>query len=90
MNMQLILAARYLWGRKLRTVLTTLAIVFGVMIIFGMNGMVPAIQAAFSENMTMSAHSVDLVLTHETGGTFPAERAEIVASLVVRRRDPED
>jgi putative ABC transport system permease protein len=80
MNMELTLATRYLWGRKLRTVLTTLAIVFGVMIIFGMNGMVPAIQAAFGENMTMSAHSVDLVLTHETGGTFPAERAEIVAS----------
>lgn len=80
MNMQLTLATRYLWGRKLRTTLTTLSIVFGVMIIFGMNGMVPAIQAAFGENMNMSAHSVDLVLTHETGGTFPAERAEIVAS----------
>ncbi len=81
MNIQLTLAARYLWGRKLRTVLTTLAIVFGVMIIFGMNGMVPAIRAAFGENMALSAHTVDLVLTHETGGTFPAQRAQIVAGI---------
>jgi hypothetical protein len=28
--LQLTLAARYLWGRKLRTFLTTLSVVFGV------------------------------------------------------------
>jgi putative ABC transport system permease protein len=81
MNIQLTLAARYLWGRKLRSILTTLAIVFGVMIIFGMNGIVPAIQAAFGENMTLAAHTVDLVLTHETGGSFDAAQAEVVAGI---------
>ena len=42
MNLQLTLAARYLWGRKLRTALTTLAIVFGTLVIFGMNTILPA------------------------------------------------
>jgi putative ABC transport system permease protein len=40
---QIRLALRYLWERKLRTVLTTLAIVLGVTIIFGLNGLAPAI-----------------------------------------------
>ena len=35
MSIQFMLAARYLSGRKLRTFLTTLAVIFGVMIIFG-------------------------------------------------------
>jgi putative ABC transport system permease protein len=78
MNIQWTLALRYLWGRKMRSILTTLAIVFGVMIIFGMNGMVPAIQAAFGQNMALSAHAVDLILSHETGNTFSADKAEIV------------
>ena len=42
MNLQLTLAFRYLRGRKLRTMLTTLAIVFGVLVIFGMNTLIPA------------------------------------------------
>lgn len=37
LRLQLTLAARYLLGRKLRTALTTLAIVFGTMVIFGMD-----------------------------------------------------
>ena len=41
MNLQLTLAARYLGGRKLRTFLTTLAIVIGVMVIFGMGIYLP-------------------------------------------------
>ncbi|MBX2997882.1 MAG: ABC transporter permease [Caldilineaceae bacterium] len=77
-NIQWTLALRYLWGRKVRSILTTLAIVFGVMITFGMNGMVPAIQAAFGQNMALSAHAVDLILSHETGNTFDASQAEIV------------
>lgn len=39
--------ARYLAGRKLRTVLTTLAIVFGVLVLFGaLAAIIPARQAA--------------------------------------------
>ena len=41
MNIQFTLAARYLSGRKLRTFLTTLAVVFGVLVLFGMNIVLP-------------------------------------------------
>ena len=37
LTLQLALAARYLWGRKLRTFLATLAIVFGAWLVFTMN-----------------------------------------------------
>jgi putative ABC transport system permease protein len=37
MTLQIMLALRYLNGRKLRTFLTTLAVMFGVLIIFSMN-----------------------------------------------------
>ena len=43
MTIQTTLARRYLAGRKLRTFLTTLAIVFGVLVIFGMNTLLPAL-----------------------------------------------
>jgi putative ABC transport system permease protein len=80
MNIQLTLAARYLWGRRLRAVLTTLAIVFGVMIMFGMQGVIPAVRASFDANMTVSAHGVDLIVTREGGALFPQTVAEQVAA----------
>ena len=50
LTLQLTLAARYLWGRKLRTFLTTFAIVFGAWVIFGMLvALIPARQAASVE-----------------------------------------
>jgi len=51
MNIQFMLAARYLSRRKLRTFLTTLAVIFGVMIIFALNGMLPSFLQAFRQNM---------------------------------------
>ncbi len=74
MNIQLTLAARYLWGRKLRTTLTTLAVVFGVTILFGMSSMLPTMTEAFRKNILVSVGQVDLTVTHETGGSFsPAQ-----------------
>ena len=49
MNIQLTLARRYLAGRKLRTFLTTLAILFGVLVIVGMNSLLPAFTRAFQK-----------------------------------------
>ena len=50
LTLQLTLAARYLWGRKLRTFLTTLAIVFGAWVILGvLAALIPARQAASME-----------------------------------------
>lgn len=64
------LALRYLSGRKLRTLLTTLAVVFGVMILFGLNGIMPAMQDAFRRGMLTSTNLVDLTVTSETRGVF--------------------
>lgn len=70
MNMQLRMAARYLWGRKLRTFMTTLAIVLGVMLVFGLNGLLPAFMDAFRRNMLATAGQVDLMVSSETRGGF--------------------
>ncbi|HRQ32875.1 MAG TPA: hypothetical protein PLM89_07210 [Anaerolineales bacterium] len=51
MNIQLTLAYRYLSGRKLRTFLTTLAVIFGVLVIFGMNIILPTMIAALQANV---------------------------------------
>src|ERR1041384_4686544 len=81
MNTQLTLAARYLWGRKLRTTLTTLAVVFGVLLIFGMNTLLPAFMAAFQSNILAAAGRVDATLTLETGDVFDASVAGRVAAV---------
>jgi putative ABC transport system permease protein len=70
LNMQITLAARYLWGRKLRTMLTTLAIVFGVLVIFGMNILLPTMLAAFESNILAASGQVDVTITHKTGEAF--------------------
>lgn len=80
MNIQLLLAWRYLGTRRLRAALTALAIVFGVMIMFGMQGVIPAVRASFDANLTVAAHNVDLILTRQDGGLFPEAVAETVAA----------
>ncbi len=81
MNIQLTLAARYLIGRKLRTFLTTLAVVFGVMIIFGLNGLLPAFAEALQFNLLAAAGQVDLSVTGVTGGVFDAGAVETVRGV---------
>ena len=68
--MTLTLARRYLAGRKLRSVLTTLAVVFGVFILFAMNIILPTFLAAFQANAMAASNQVDLTVTLATGGTF--------------------
>ena len=81
MNFQLTLAARYLMGRKLRTFLTTLAVVFGVMILFGLNGLLPALMDRLRQNIMATAGKVDLVVIGATDGTFNAGVAGEVRGL---------
>lgn len=76
----LLLAWRYLWGRRLRAALTILAIVFGVMVMFGMQGVIPAVRASFDANLTVAAHEVDLILTRN-GNRFPQTVATKVAAI---------
>ena len=71
MNLQLTLAWRYLSGRKLRTFLTTLAVVFGVMLIFGMNIILPTMLEAFQANIMAAGGLVDVTVTHKSGSGFP-------------------
>lgn len=81
MNIQLTLAARYLWGRKLRTFLTTLAIVFGVLVIFGMNTLLPAFINAFQANALALADQTDATITNKTGEAFSTDVAQTVANV---------
>ncbi len=70
MNLQLTLAARYLWGRKLRTFLTTFAIVIGVMVIFGMGIYLPSFMDAFQRSLISASGQADVMITHKTGESF--------------------
>lgn len=73
MNLSLTLASRYLLGRKLRTVLTTLAVVFGVLVIFGMNIILPTMLASLEINTMAVQGAVDLTIAHQSGDAFPQQ-----------------
>jgi putative ABC transport system permease protein len=75
------MASRYLLGRKLRTFLTTLAIVFGVFLIFGMNILIPTMVQSLQANMLAASGQVDVTITQVTGAAFPASTVERVASV---------
>jgi putative ABC transport system permease protein len=86
MNLQVTLAARYLWGRKLRTFLTTLAIMFGTLVIFGMNTILPTMSRAFQTNVLAASGQVDVTITHKTGEAFSDKvlnRVKTVAGIRV-------
>ncbi len=70
MSVELTLASRYLAGRKLRTLLTTLAIVLGVMLIFGLNGVLPGMMEAMQKSMLASVGEVDLTVENASGSLF--------------------
>lgn len=64
-----LIGLRYLNGRKLRTVLTTLAIVFGVALIFSINLVLPSVMDAFKQSMT-SLTGADISIVSTTGDSF--------------------
>ena len=72
MNIQLSLASQYLFGRKLRAFLTTLAIVMGVMVIFGMGILLPTFVEAIQKSIVSASGQVDVTITHKTGEAFTA------------------
>src|SRR5688572_1860290 len=81
MNIQFTLALRYLAGRRLRTLLTSLAIVFGVLLIFGMNTLLPAFINAFQANALALAQQTDATITHKIGEAFSMDVAQTVANV---------
>src|SRR5690349_14832373 len=64
------MALQYLRGRKLRTALTILSIVFGVMLIFSMNLFLPSAKDAFKQMVTTTSGTADLNITSATGESF--------------------
>jgi len=70
MRIQILLAWRYLWGRKQRMVLTTLAVVFGVTLLFGLNAMIPAMMESFRHNMVTTAGKVDISISSKSNNPF--------------------
>ncbi len=81
MNIQVTLALRYLSRRKLRTALTTLAIVFGVAVLFGLNSILPAMLLTMRQTMLASAGKVDLTATGTAGGLFSADQVDVVRNI---------
>lgn len=81
MNLSFTLAARYLSGRKLRTFLTTLAIVFGVMVIFGMNTMLPTMLRGFNANVMAAAGQVDMTVSLITGDFFSSHWLDEITAV---------
>ena len=72
MKFQISLATKYMRGRKLRTFLTTLAIVIGVMVIFGMGILLPTMTEAFNKSLLAASGQTDVMITHKTGEAFSA------------------
>lgn len=81
MNTQFKLAWRYLRGRGLRSLLTTLAVVFGVMLIFGLNGVIPTMVDAFTRSMLSTAGKTDLSVTSAFNQPFSLDVLDRVARV---------
>ncbi len=67
-----LMGLRYLSGRKLRTVLTTLAIVFGVALIFAINLTLPSFTDAFKQTLSGVA-GADIRIVSTSGDSFAAD-----------------
>ncbi|HOD06447.1 MAG TPA: ABC transporter permease, partial [Anaerolineaceae bacterium] len=74
------LAWRYLSGHKLRTTLTTLSIVLGVMIIFGLNSMIPAMERIVARQMMAAVSEVELSVRSVSGSPFDSQTLAVVQS----------
>jgi putative ABC transport system permease protein len=64
-----IMALHYLNARRLRTVLTTLAIVFGVALIFSINLVLPSFMDAFKQSVS-AVTGADVTITSVSGDSF--------------------
>ncbi|HHU40018.1 MAG TPA: FtsX-like permease family protein [Propionibacterium sp.] len=73
------LAWRYLRGRGLRSALTTLAVALGVMLVFGLNGITPALVEAFTRSMVSAAGRIDLTVSSAFRQPIPRDVAGTVA-----------
>lgn len=75
MNTTAMLALRYLTARKLRAVLTTMAVVFGVAVIFAGNVVLPSALDSFRRTSLGAAGAVDLSISATGASAFASEPA---------------
>jgi putative ABC transport system permease protein len=80
-SIQLTLAWRYLWGHKLRTFLTMISITLGVMLIFGLNGIMPTIINAFEASTLAAVGQVDITATSVSADSFDPAAVQKVARV---------
>jgi putative ABC transport system permease protein len=79
---ELPLAISYLRGRPIRSLMTILSIVIGVMMMFGMNGMAPALKDMFvSSTQSMALTEVDLYVSRRDGSFFRQEYTQNIAAV---------
>ncbi len=78
MRIQWLLASRYLRGRVQRSILTTLSIVLGVAILFGMNGLLPPVIESFRHSVYTSAGAVDVTISSASNSTFDQSALDTV------------
>ncbi len=79
---ELLLATSYLKGRPIRSIMTILSIVIGVMIMFGLNGLAPAMQELFISNtQSVALSNVDLYVTRQDGSFFRQEYEQNVGAV---------
>src|SRR5258706_580189 len=77
-----VMALQYLRGRKLRTALTILSIVFGVMLIFSMNLILPSAINSFKHMVTTTSGTADLSVSSANSESFdPAQALKTVAGV---------
>ena len=75
------LAWRYLRGRGLRSALTSLAVAFGVMLIFGLNGVIPTMIEAFTRSLLSTAGKIDLTVTSSFNQPFGRDILDRIARV---------
>ncbi len=75
------LAWRYLRGRGLRSALTSLAVAFGVMLIFGLNGVIPTMIEAFTRSLLSNAGKIDLTVTSSFNQPFGRDILDRIARV---------
>jgi len=79
---ELPLAISYLKGRPIRSIMTILSIVIGVMIMFGLNGIAPAMKEVFVSNtQSVALSNVDLYVTRQDGSFFRQEFEQNVGAV---------
>jgi len=77
------IALQYMNARRARTLLTTLAIVLGVGLIFASNLVLPGMLEAFRQTMTAATNSVDLTIRSgvSDGATFSPDAVKTVTGV---------